>query len=247
MGKSETYRLALRELDDWEPYLLAQSGLPGPRANLELAFAAAKEGTREQLVSWLTRDAHLAPANQPAEFLPICGTLGLGRLLAEGDLAVLPSLRACANDPRWRLREAAAMALQCWGEADLPSLLDEMERWAQGSLLERRAAAAALCEPSLLSAPGTVLRVLAILDRITASFVNERDRRAPEFVALKKGLSYCWSVAVAAHPGAGKQVMEKWIEHPDAEVRRVMRENLTKARLKRMDPAWVEEMLSKLS
>ena len=44
MGKVESYRLVLRELGDWDDYLLNESKLPGPRANLELAFAVAIEG-----------------------------------------------------------------------------------------------------------------------------------------------------------------------------------------------------------
>ena len=36
MGKVDDYRLALEKLDDWMPYLAVNSGLPGPRGNLEL-------------------------------------------------------------------------------------------------------------------------------------------------------------------------------------------------------------------
>ena len=31
MSKLETYRATLRQRDDWDPYLLAESHLPGPR------------------------------------------------------------------------------------------------------------------------------------------------------------------------------------------------------------------------
>jgi hypothetical protein len=37
------------------------------------------------------------------------------------------------------------MALQRWGQEDLPALQDAMDGWAVGSLLERRAAVAKLC------------------------------------------------------------------------------------------------------
>jgi hypothetical protein len=33
MTKIETYRQVLKTLADWEPYLLQESGLPGPRGN----------------------------------------------------------------------------------------------------------------------------------------------------------------------------------------------------------------------
>ena len=115
MNKTDAYRETLRGLDDWEPFLLRESGLPGPRGNLELAQAVADEGNATLFARFRTFDAHKAPVNSPYEFLAFCGTLGLGRLMAEGDLTVLPTLRGCASDPRWRTREAVAMALQRWG------------------------------------------------------------------------------------------------------------------------------------
>jgi len=59
-------------------------------------------------------------------------------LLAVGDASVLPELRGLAADPRWRIREAVAIALQRMGEVDFPALLEEMRRWAAGTALERR-------------------------------------------------------------------------------------------------------------
>jgi len=47
MSRVEHYRDKLRTLDDWDPFLLAESRLPGPTANLELAVA--DKGTPEQL------------------------------------------------------------------------------------------------------------------------------------------------------------------------------------------------------
>ena len=44
MSKIDQYRAVLRTLVDWEPFLRAESGLPGPRGNLELAAAVALEG-----------------------------------------------------------------------------------------------------------------------------------------------------------------------------------------------------------
>lgn len=148
MSNLEQYRAHLQQMCDWESFLLAESRLPGTTANLALALAAADEGDEAQFLSWLSLDAEAAPSGTPAEFLPVCGALGLGRLLAEGDLAVLPRLRAAAHDPRPRLREAVALALQRWGAADMGALRDEMERWTAGSLCEQQAAAAALGEPS---------------------------------------------------------------------------------------------------
>ena len=246
MKKVDRYRQTLADLADWDAYLLAESGLPGPRGNIELARAVADAGDEALFMRYLTFDAGRAPTNDPREFLAFCGVLGLGRLLAEGRRDLLPLLRRQAVDPRWRLREAVAMALQRFGAADMAALLAEMDAWSQGAPLEQRAAAAALCEPSLLGNPAHVARVLDLLDRITASIAGVEDRRSDEFRALRKGLGYCWSVAVAALPEVGKARLERWFAVDDPDVRWIVRENLKKARLARMDAAWVAAWKARL-
>src|SRR5947207_8733154 len=111
MTKRDLYLQTLPTLTNWDDYLLKESGLPGPRANLELVQAAADLGTPEQFHRWLALGPAATPPKTALEFLPLCGAVGLGRLLAEGQVAVLPALRQHANDPRWRVREGVAMAL----------------------------------------------------------------------------------------------------------------------------------------
>ena len=246
MSKVEEYREALRELGDWDPFLLRESGLPGPRGNIELGRAVAEEGDEELFRRYLDYDEEMASTNSPQEFLAFCGVLGLGRLLAEGETELLATLRRCASDGRWRVREAVAMALQRWGEADMGSLLRKMEEWSRGNLLERRAAAAALCEPRLLGDQSHARDVLRLLDGMTASIEQAQDRRSDEFMAFRKGLGYCWSVAVAALPGDGQKLMEKWFSSDDSDVLWVMKENLKKKRLVRMDEEWVQRWKSRL-
>ncbi len=246
MSKTERYRETLRALGSWDAFLLEESGLPGPRGNIELARAVAEEGQEQLFRRYLLFDAAKAPTGSSHEFFPFCGVLGLGRLLAEGKMEVLVTLRQCASDPRWRIREAVAMALQRLGAVDMRRLLQEMEEWSQGNLLERRAAAAALCEPSLLSEARHANRVLEILGDLTASIRDVEDRKSDEFKALRKGLGYCWSVAVAASPEEGKKAMEKWFSSEDKDVLWIMKENLRKNRLSRMDAEWVEQSKTRL-
>jgi hypothetical protein len=241
MNKSENYRQTLSALSDWESYLLQESGLPGPRGNLELAQVVADEGDRALFEHFLAYTPQVAPTNDPHEFLAFCGVVGLGRLLAEGDESILEQLRPFASDPRWRLREGVAMALQRLGKADMRRLLDAMQRWSTGSWLEKRAAAAALAEPVLLHKEPDALEALQILERITASMENSDDVKKEDFKVLQQGLSYCWSVVVAASPEQGKRLMEKWLAGPDHTIQRIMQENLKKNRLVRMDAAWVEK------
>ncbi len=246
MTKADQYREALSTLEDWTPYLLAESGLPGPRANLELMQVVADMGNEALFEAYLKYGPEEAPVNSPKMFLATCGIVGMGRLLAEGQIERLDVIRKHANDPRWRMREGVAMALQRLGDSDMDRLISEMEGWAHGSLLEKRAAAAALCEPRLLRNNQPDGRTLAILDTITGSLIGEEDRRSDDFKALRKGLGYCWSVAVVALPGEGKSLMEKWLDCDDKDIRWIMKENLGKARLARMDGEWVEECVSRL-
>jgi HEAT repeat protein len=242
MAKEDEYRNALRRLDDWEPFLLAHSGLPGPRANLELASAVADEGDEATLRRWAVLGPGEAPTGSTDEFLPLCGVVGLGRLAAAGDRSQLAELRRLAEDPRWRIREAVAIALQRVGDADFPALLAEMERWAIGTPLEQRAAVAALCEPRLLRAPAHAAQVLALLERVTDELGRLVDRRADDFRTLRRTLGYGWSVAVVAHPAVGKPLFERLAGSGDPDVRWIVRENLKKKRLERLDAAWVERL-----
>ncbi len=67
-----------------------------------------------------------------------------------------------------------------------------------------------------------------------------------EFKTLRQGLGYCWSVVVAALPAQGKGTMERWLSSTDKDVRWIMKENLKKKRLVRMDQAWVTNCLAQI-
>ena len=66
------------------------------------------------------------------------------------------------------------------------------------------------------------------------------------FKILRQGMGYCWSIAVAALPDAGKPLMEKWLSSKDKDIRWVMKENLKKNRLIKMDVDWINNCLNKL-
>lgn len=239
--KIDEYRQALRASQDWESYLLDHSGLPGPRGNIELGQAVADEGDKALFLRYISVDASVAPADTAREFLSFCGTLGFGKLLAQGDASALEILRRQASDSRWRTREAVAMALQRLGDVDMDALLQAMRGWSKGSLLEQRAAVAALCEPRLLTEKRHAMRVLRLLDAVTRSLARVQDRRSDGFIALRKALAYGWSVAVAACPTEGKAAMERWFASNDRDIAWIMQENLKKNRLKKIDSAWVDK------
>lgn len=232
-GRVQQYRDELKKRRGiWEPYLKANSGLPGPRANLELVEAVGDEADADVL--W-----RLSASSD--EFLALCGTAGLGRLAATDSAAVLARLKELAEDPRWRVREGVAIALQRIGRSSMPWLIAAMEEWSKGGPFAQRAAAAGLCEPPLLKKRDEVRRVLRILDRITSSMAAAPDRKNDGFRVLRQAMGYCWSVAAAAHPEAGRPLMEKWLQSSDPDIAWVMRSNLGKARMSALGEAWLAE------
>jgi hypothetical protein len=238
----EDYRKELQKLSNWDSYLRKMSGLPGPRGNLELAQVVAEEGNQELFERYLGFTPDIASENTPDVFLAFCGAVGLGRLIAAGKNQHFIRLRELSADPRWRIREGVAMALQQVGDSDMDLLLKEMREWNKGNLLEKRAVAAALCEPRLLNNAEHAKKVLEILDEITQCILMEKEKKSEEFIILRKAMGYCWSVAVVAYPEYGKKLMERWMKSTDKDIRWIMKENLKKNRLWRCDANWTTEM-----
>jgi hypothetical protein len=163
MGKTEVYMAELEELV-WDPQnagalaekLLAQSNLPGPRGNLELAEAFARAVSTaaaepaawlETLYTWAGISAEEAPTGDPREFLPFCALLSFGVLYNTHACAypctgpcdcplwpiqsehLVETIRRAAGDSRWRIREAVAMALQHLGEGNPEALGRIIDDW----------------------------------------------------------------------------------------------------------------------
>lgn len=236
------YRADLEALEDWDDYLLGHSGLPGPRGNLELARAAVELGDERRFRRYLAFTAEVAAVNDPHEFLAFVGVCGLGKLAAAGQTQILEELRLWANDPRWRTREAVAMALQRVGDEDPALLVQTANAWAHGTRFEQRAAVAGVAEPRLLTSRATAEAALDLLDRVTESLPGAGDRTTEGFIALRKALGYAWSVVLAAAPASGMPRFERWAQSRDPDVRWVVRENLKKARLKRLDSGWMTRL-----
>src|SRR5438270_2075417 len=220
--RTDEYRAALRKLKDWEPYLKKHSGLPGPRANLELLAAVVEEADADRL--WrLSASAD--------EYLATVGTAGLGRIALMEPETVMTWLRELASDPRWRVREGVAMALQRLGRENMSRLIAEMRVWSRGDAFVQRAVVAGLCDPPILKTNGDTVEVLAILDAITGMLASSTDRKHEGFRVLRQALGYGWSVAAAAAPQNATPYLDKWLRPTDKDVAWVMQSNLKKARM----------------
>ena len=227
MTRIADYRDALAGLPPatWPAYLDDHSGLPGPRGNIELALAVA------DLASPELDDELIASGD---EYRTFCGVVGLGDRGADPE--VRGRLRRLASDDRWRVREAVAMALQRLGDTDPPTLEEIVLAWADDpDPLVQRAAAAAICEPRLLTSPQAAAVAVEVCRRATASLAARPadDRRRLGVRTLRQSLGYCWSVAVAADPEPGLAAFGA-LDTTDPDVAWIARENLEKKRLTRL-------------
>jgi HEAT repeat protein len=210
-------------------YLTQHSGLPGPRANLTLLDVAG-DLLPEPLI-WQFVD-------EPDEYLACCGTVGLGRLILAADdrAALITRLGRAAADDRWRVREAAAIAVQRIGDVDAHLLRTLVAGWVgDPDPVVVRAGIAAICEPRLLRDPLTAAAALQACQAATEKLaaIPAPARRSEATRILRKGLAYCWSVAVAASPEQGLRQFFA-IDTGDADLAWVVKQNLIKQRMKRL-------------
>lgn len=266
MGRKEGYAKDVKELlesnlktaDDGKmrEYLAANSNLPGPRGNLELANAFA-DGVGDlsranpqnmwELASGLASlSPKEAPVNDPKEFIPFCGAVAMGAIGSEDDnyeRKAFTRLKEVAEDPRWRTREGVAMGLQrLIGKRGLPAL-KELEGWTAGDRwLVMRAAAAGAAEPALLKDPQNAAEALEQHRMIIARVLASGERKTEEFRTLRQALGYSLSVVVCACPQEGIEYLRELANSNDPDVRWVVKENLKKNRLIRAFPREVEAL-----
>jgi len=206
-------------------FLLDNSGLPGPRANLELADAFAMCATDEQVLDLVHRDD---------EYLRFCGTEALAAAIlrhpGEGTWRSILSERAA--DSSWRVREGAARAVQLIGDADARLMTEIATVWlSDDNSLVIRAAIAAICEPRLLKDEATAAFATAACASATESFVRLRSNSDAR--VLRQALGYCWSVAIAASPAQGLAAFAPLQASTDPDIRWIVASNEKKARYQR--------------
>jgi hypothetical protein len=227
--------------------LADNSGLPGPRSNLELAysFAGAVAGMRvddwlwDFLVEMARTSVANAPENTPKVFLPVCGLMALGALYGGGlprprRRAAHGVITGAAADSRWRVREGAAMALQLAGERDPAGLRELVDGWLPAAgPYEMRAIAAGLAHPPLLADPGFASYCVGVARAILAavSRAGPEERRTDGFTVLRQGMGYAVSVFAAHCPGEGFALLEKSAAVRDPDLAWIVRENLKKKRI----------------
>ena len=271
MGEKSQYRGQIAELLDKAvaagnsegvaTFLRAHSNLPGPRGNLELAeaFAWVIEETAAHAPTevWhlclklAATDPERAPVNDPGEFVVFCGIRGLGAVAVSDKQRyadAMAYLKDAATDPRWRAREAVAMALQDLIASHGMQVLTDLAAWVQGAdWLAMRAVAAGVAEPRLLKDAAVAQAALDLHRLILYRFEAGGTDRSDAFRALRQGLGYSLSVIVAALPAVGWSYMRELAATRNEQIEWVLRENLKKTRLLRNFPTEVQDVRGRIS
>ena len=265
MSKRDEYAEQLKPLiltrafGELEDILISNSNLPGPRANLELAYAFADclktmryidDSLWKVLNEWVGISAEDTPSDSPKEFIPFCAIQALGAIFTFADSEkkskIIEIIKAAANDSRWRVREAVAIGLQWIEEEDFSESEEFFDKWInEASLLERRAIIAALAHPPILKDQDNVRFCFKITEIVLSDLIKlgKEVRKSEEFRVLRKGLEYAISVFVVNLPKEGFEFMKKWAQKDDPEIRKVLKSNLGKSRLTKRFGQQVNEIL----
>jgi hypothetical protein len=220
-------KLTIDDPEKLERFLIENSKLPGPRANLELAFALSEVYENiKVLTKWTEIDADHADVNDPKSFLPFCAAIALGRLYTKTkDNRIIRILKKLAGDDRWRIREAVAFGFQRIGEDNISELKRIFSEWiVKSNNREKRTILVSLAHPEILD-ENTALFCFEILE-----YVFENMERDDDFEILKKGLEFTISVYIVANPESGFSFIEKWIGK-DKVIDEIIKTNLKKNRL----------------
>ncbi|MHA2231436.1 MAG: hypothetical protein ACXAB4_02990 [Candidatus Hodarchaeales archaeon] len=236
-------------------YILANSNLPGRRANLELAKAFAETIAEESSVHepktlWqfcyrLTEiSIEEGPVNNPREFLPFCGTCGLGAIGAANlqfFSDALVRLRTLATNARWRMREAVRMALQRLLTEQPSTTQQQLEQWGEeDNWLVLRAVAASTGEQCIKMDESYALWALNLHKIILSKLIASEERSSEEFKALRKGLAYTLSIVVQSVPVEGFSYLNELAGEQDRDAVWIVKQNLKKKRLSKNYPKKVK-------
>ena len=246
MGKKEELIRKLKPIiydpGKLERFIIDNSNLPGPRGNLELAFALAEiYDDLDILLKWIKISEDEADVNDPKSFLSFCSAVCLGKMYTKTkDQQIIAILKQLANDGRWRMREAVAFGFQHIGEDDFNELKSIFSQWIKESNnFEKRAMLVSLAHPIFLNEENS-----KFCFEIAGIVLNEMNREN-NFAVLRKGLEFTISVFVVANPKLGFNFIKRWIGK-DKVIDKIIKENLKKNRVVRVYPDEVEKLINSI-
>lgn len=246
MSKKDQLKLKLNSIINdskkLEEFLIKNSNLPGPRANLELLYAFAEVYENVAVLKrWIKITDKIADANDPKSFLPFCAAACIGKIYTKtGNKELITILKEMSNDSRWRTREAVAFAFQYIGENNFDDLKTIFNKWIKKSNnLEKRAMIVALAHPPMLNEERADY-CFEILENVVAT-INRSDN----FDVLKKGLEFVISVYTVYSHAKGFAFLKSMIGK-DKSLNTIVKANLKKNRILKRYPEEVNKLAAML-
>ncbi|WP_430883276.1 hypothetical protein [Fusibacter sp. JL216-2] len=219
-------------------YLLENSKLPGRRANLELLYDFEKCATEKIVLDCLAVKNHDLN-NTPEEFAIMCGVVGYCKVNKDDVCGVFDFLEEYAQSYSWRVRESVAMGIQSMLILNEYKSLEVIKSWLNKTHLHQRAMIAGLCIPKLQTIEIIYRETAIILEQLMKEVLNWNGQLSEGQKALRKALGYCWSIAIEANPDSMKLEFEKYLRYENKHIVWIVRSNLKKNRLIKLDKKWV--------
>jgi hypothetical protein len=226
------------------------SGLPGPRANDQLASAFGQEVARagkgaDDLVRELcAMSLSRAPAGTDLEFLPIVGAACLGaRLVDSPDGELLEQLRLLAEDPRHAVRDGVCRALVEASRAQGDLLADLLSAWTD-SYLGAAVALSALTARVWLDRSKSATAVLSRLEEAfdLAERAPRADQRSQGYRLLVKSLGEAPARLIDRFPAPALTWLESKAATGDVALRAALTDLLQNARSRGHGAATLEKV-----
>jgi len=225
--------------------LMSNSKLPGRRANLELMWQFSKKATKNEIESCLSyKGCDLD--NTPEEFVVMCGVLGFCVRNKNNPQFALKGIEEFANSSSWRVREASAMGIQELLTLSAEDVLQILDEWSSRNERYKRCIIAGLCEPKNLKSKDVLENAFYYLGKFTEGFDSIATKLTEDQKILRKALGYAWSVAMVEDLDQGKSLFERFVESENKNIRWIVKNNLKKNRLQKIDITWVETCLEKV-
>jgi hypothetical protein len=242
--------LKRRDEEKLTGFLVENSNLPGPRANLMLAMELGKlvsnswdghsEFLKKCINAW-TKD----------EYLRTCRNITLGYIMAEHpeeDEWIARILYEDNFSEGWRPREAVTIGLCRALERRPDDTLALLEKWnKKGDLTVLRNTLVALADPHNLKENEKIrdsLRLYTIL--AMDAIKNEKETKSKGYDILKKSLGFTVSVAAVEDPKM-MQLLDTWVDSDTRPWKNILRSNLKKSRLIKKYPEWTMSLQGRLN
>lgn len=239
-------------IEDFTEFISKHSNLPGPRANLTLAYKSAELILRD----WRVNETQLRKlldlwAHSLDEYLLLCRNIALGYILSAHNDEVYEEVLYRQNfHPMWRAREAVTLGLQKTLSSRPDYTLNLLKKWNKsGNTLILRNTLMVLADPPNLKnneqARDSLRAYIADAMEIVKNSSSEA-KRCDDYRLLKKSMGFVPSVA-AVYDKRIIEDLERWIKADNKEWETIIRSNLNKSRFRKAYPLEAERIIETLS